>query len=180
MWKAMKRFFIRRKQVILYFLFGAFISACALFACYLTLRLGVYVLHDEKGEPTALLDVLGSTVQWLVVLLMTFFTNRKWVFTQAEHGVRAGWRQFGVYTLSRVFTYVLEVVLNLALIAVLEALHYHAPTFPLFGRAVAVSARLWAKLISAAIVVITNYVISNRLVFRKKRNKEEKIKALEK
>jgi len=162
----------RNKQIALYLLFGSVTTVCALLACYLTLRVGVRFFHEEDGSPTAFLDILGSTSQWIVGLLMAFFTNRKWVFTQAEHGQRAGWKQLGVFTGSRVITYFLEVGLNLGLIALLEALHFHAPSFPLFGQEIAISARLWAKLISSAIIVVINYFISKLFVFREKKAPE--------
>ena len=39
----------------------------------------------------------------------------------------------------------------------------------LFGRELEITARLWAKLISAVVVVIMNYFISKWFVFRQKK-----------
>ena len=168
--EKLKRFIIRKKQLLLYLLFGVLTSVCSLLACYLTLKFGVLVFHDEKGEPTAFLDILGSTTQWIVGVLIAFITNKRWVFVDAEHGGRATAKQFGAFAGARVVTYFLEVVLNLALIAVLEFLHYRTPTFPLFGKEIAISARVWAKAFAAVAVVIANYFISKLFIFRKKRN----------
>lgn len=167
--EKLKNLIIRKKQVILYLLFGVITSVCSLLACYLTLKFGVLILHDEKGEPTALLDVLGSTTQWIVGVIVAFLTNKRWVFTEAEQGGRATMKQFGVFAGARVATYFLEVVLNLALIALLEFLHYRAPSFPLFGQQIALSARFWAKAIAAVVIVVANYFISKLIVFRKKK-----------
>ena len=122
-----------------------------------------------------MLDVLGSTTQWIVGVVGAFLTNKRWVFTEAEHGGRAAVKQFGIFAGARVATYFLEVVLNLVLIALLEQLHLHASTFPLLGQRIALSARFWAKAISATVIVVTNYFISKLVVFRKKKTlKQEK------
>ena len=162
----------RHRQVLLYFALGSVITVCSLMACYLTLKFGTKLWHDEDGNPTAFVDVLGSTSQWLVALLLAFFTNKKWVFTKADHGVRVGIQQFGVFLGSRVVTYVLEVLLNLGLIALFEAAHYRNIGVSLFGDEIALSARLWAKLISSTTIVVANYFISKKIVFcHRERNK---------
>jgi putative flippase GtrA len=165
----------RNRQVLLYFAFGSMTTVCSLLACYLTLKFGTKLWHDEAGNPTAFLDVLGSTSQWIVALLMAFFTNKKWVFTKAEHGAREGMKQFLVFVGSRVVTYVLEVFLNLGLIALFEAAHYQDASVPLLGREVALSARLWAKLISSSAIVVINYFVSKVLVFRYREGRKEEV-----
>lgn len=166
-------FVIRKKQLILYLLFGAFTTVCSLLAWYFTLRLGVAIWHDENGDPTAFLDVLGSTSQWVVGVVSAFITNKKWVFTDADHGTKVTFKQFGIFCSSRVATYFLEAGINLAIIFLLDdLLHYHAPVFNAFHSHFELSSRIWAKLISSIVVVVTNYFISKWFVFRKKDEKE--------
>ena len=161
-----KRFVLPKRQLILYLFFGFITTVCSLLACYLTLRFGVLIFHDGDGNPTAFLDILGSTVQWVVGVLIAFITSKKWVFTEAEHGARAATKQFFVFCSSRIVTYCLEVVVNLGIIALLEnCFRYDAPVF---------SARVWAKVVSSIFVCVSNYFISKLLVFRKKNEKEEK------
>ena len=167
------RLIVQKKQVILYLLFGVVTTVCSLFACYLTLKFGVLILHDEKGEPTAFLDVLGSTTQWIVGVLVAFVTNKCWVFVEAERGVGATAKQFASFSGARVATYFLEVVLNLAFIYALEGLHYRTAILPMFGQELAISARVWAKALAAIAVVIANYFISKLFVFRRKRSEDE-------
>ena len=161
-------FFKRHKQVILYFAFGAITSVCSLGACYLTLILGVRlsVFRTEGGTPTALLDILGSTVQWIVGVAVAFATNKKWVFTSAPKGLSKAIKQLVVFSSSRVGTYFLEVLLNLGLIALLPLLIYKEPTLTVGALTIALNTRFWAKIISSVVVVITNYFISKFLVFR--------------
>ncbi len=166
--ERIKEMIRRKKQLILYLLFGAFTTVCSLLACYITLRVGVVFWHDEQGGPTAGLDILGSASQWVVGVLVAFFTNKKWVFTEAEHGIKATWKQLGVFSGSRVFTFVLEAGINLGVIALLQALHYSSPVLGLFGLEIELSERIWAKIVSSVVVVVTNYYISKLFVFRKK------------
>ncbi|MBE6546103.1 MAG: GtrA family protein [Ruminococcaceae bacterium] len=169
--ERIKEMIRRRKQLILYLLFGAVTTVCSLLACYITLRVGVVFWHDEQGDPTAGLDILGSASQWVVGVLVAFVTNKKWVFTDAEHGRKATWKQLGTFSGSRVFTFVLEAGINLGVIALLEALHYPSPAFDLFGVSFELSERIWAKVVSSVVVVFTNYYISKLFVFRKKDEK---------
>ena len=164
----LKELYKKYKEIILYLFFGFVTTVVSLAACWATLKIGVIFLHDEAGEPTELLDVLGSTVQWVVGVLVAFFTNKKWVFTDAEKGKAAGLKQFFTFCGSRVGTYFLEVVINLGVIALFEALGYRAPTLNLIIFSLVLSARLWAKVVSSIVVVISNYFISKLLVFKKK------------
>ena len=157
----------------MYLVFGVITTVVSLAACFATLKVGVAFLHDEQGEPTELLDIIGSTVQWISGVLVAFFTNKFWVFKGAEHGARASLRQFGVFCSSRVGTYFLEVAINLAGIAAFDFFGYKAILISIFGLDVDLTSRFWAKVISSILVVISNYYISKLLVFKKKRGKDE-------
>lgn len=160
----------KHKQVILYLAFGVITTVCSLGSCFLTLRWGVRIWHDEAGEPTAFLDVLASTIQWVVGVIVSFLTNKKFVFTEADHGLHVSVRQFTTFAGSRIMTYFLEVGANLGIIALLELFGYR--TWILLG--MSLTTRFWAKAVSSAVVVITNYYISKLLVFRKKDREREK------
>ncbi len=163
-----KEFYRKHKEIILYLLFGAVTTVVSLTACFLTLKLGVLFIHDENGNPTELLDVLGSTVQWVSGVTVAFITNKIWVFTQAEKGASSTAKQLFKFAGGRVVTYFLEVAVNLGAIALFEGLGYNA--FMLIG--ISVTARLWAKLISSFCVVVANYFISKLIVFRNKNRQE--------
>ena len=168
----LKGFYSKHKEIINYFVFGVITTVASLAAWYLTMHVGVIFLHDEAGEPTTLLDAIGSTVQWVVGVAVAFVTNKKFVFVDAEKGVRVTIRQLVAFTGSRVLTYFMELFMNIGMIWVFEICGYRA--FHLFG--FEVTDRIWAKLITAVFVVLTNYVISKLFVFRKKKEKKvEKI-----
>jgi putative flippase GtrA len=163
----------RKKQLILYLGFGVITTVVSLLAWYLTLKFGVLIWHDEAGEPTAFLDILGSTTQWISGVLVAFVTNKLWVFTEADRGIRVTLRQLAVFSGSRVLTYFLEVGINLGGIALLELLG--CPSFELhvLFADFTVDARLWAKVISSVVIVFSNYFISKLFVFRKKKTQEK-------
>ena len=156
------------KEIILYLTFGVVTTVVSLGVCFVTLKVGVIYIHDAEGNPTELLDVIGSTTQWVSGVLVAFFTNRIFVFRDAERGFRAGCKQLAVFSGSRVGTYFLEVFLNLGLIALFGALGYKAVTLNLLGLSLPITDRFLAKCVGAVLVVITNYFISKLLVFKKK------------
>lgn len=168
--KTTKESFVtRHKQLILYFTFGIITTVCSLLTCYLTLKLGILIpfFRGQDGEPTELLDIFGSTTQWISGVLVAFFTNKKWVFTDAPKGRAAGLRQFWIFSLSRVGTYVLEAVMNLATIQIFELCAYSTIVLAVGAVSINLTSRLWAKLITSVAVVIANYFLSKLIVFKK-------------
>ena len=166
----------RHRQMLLYFSFGIVTTICSLAACYLTLLYGVRlsIFRDSAGEPNSLLDIAGSTAQWTVGVIMAFLTNKKWVFTNAPKGLSASAMQFGIFALSRVGTYFLEVGINLCLIELFSMMHYSTQSLSFGILSVSFSSRLWAKMISSVFVVIVNYFISKLIVFRKRNDIRKK------
>ena len=163
--KKLKDFYLKHKEIINYLIFGVITTVASLGAWYATMKIGVFFLFDEEGEPTVLLDAIGSTVQWVVGVAVAFITNKKFVFVDAEKGVWVTVRQLMAFTGSRVLTYFLELFMNIGMIWVFETLGYK--TFELFG--FDVTERIWAKVITAVIVVVTNYVVSKLFVFKRKK-----------
>ena len=169
--KNFKHLYIKHKEIILYLAFGLITTVVSLLACFATLKIGVVFLHDENGEPTELLDILGSTMQWISGVLVAFVTNKKWVFTNAERGAKQTVKQLLSFSGSRVVTYFVEVVVNLGVIALLELVGYKTITLPLVIISIPLTSRIWAKGVSSVIVVISNYFISKLIVFRNKDTK---------
>ncbi len=159
-----KAFYDKHKEIILYLAFGMITTVISLGACYATLKIGVIFIHDENGEPTELLDILGSTTQWISGVVVAFFTNKKWVFKSAHEGTQSTWRQLSIFAGGRVMTYFVEVFVNLVTIFALDSLGYRA--FALLG--IFITSRVWAKLLSSVIIVVSNYFISKLVVFKKR------------
>ena len=166
-----KALIARHKQFILYAFFGIFTTVGSLACCYLTLKLGVLIpaLRDQNGEPTEILDIIGSTTQWVSGVLIAFFSNKKWVFTEAPKGRAAGIRQFLTFSTTRVGTFVFEVIMNLFTIWLFEVCGYRTLLVDVGFAVVKITSRIWSKVITSIGVIIANYFLSKLVVFRKEK-----------
>lgn len=168
--ERLKELYGKYREIISYLFFGVVTTVVSLGAWYLTMKVGVLFLSDGNGQPTTLLDAVGSTVQWVVGVAVAFVTNKLFVFTDAEKGIRKTAGQLATFTASRVMTYFMEMGLNIASIWAFQTLGYKA--FEVFG--FNVDERIWAKVITSVAVTVANYVISKLLVFRKEKKAKEK------
>ena len=166
----LKELYGKHREIISYLFFGVVTTVVSLGAWYLTMKVGVLFLNDGNGEPTTLLDAIGSTVQWVVGVAVAFVTNKIFVFTDAEKGFSKTVKQLATFTASRVMTYFMEMGMNIASIWAFQTLGYKA--FEVFG--FNVDERIWAKAITAVAVTVANYVISKLLVFKKEKRVKEK------
>jgi putative flippase GtrA len=161
----------RRREVTLYLLFGILTSVLAFLTYLAVFGIAEHWLHISMEDKTTLAYtvtyVTAQALQWLVALLSAFYTNRKWVFTEADHGKGTLWHQLWLFSGSRVFTFLLDLAATYGLIHLL-ALWLTPDNAPvLLG--VKLDAELWAKVIVSAVVIATNYYLSKLLVFKKKR-----------
>lgn len=160
-----------RREVMLYLLFGILTSVLAFLTYLAVFGIAEHWLHISMEDKTAfaytMTYVTAQALQWLVALLTCFYTNRKWVFTEADHGKGTLWHQLWLFAGSRVFTFLLDLAATYGLIHLL-ALWLTPDSAPaLLG--VKLDAELWAKVIVSAVVIATNYYLSKLLVFKKKR-----------
>ena len=175
MTKKLKDQYEKHKLVIKYLTFGFITTVVSLLICYITVKSAALVWHDEKGDPTQIADILGSVTQWVSGVLVAFFTNKLWVFTQAEHGAKATLRQLALFSGARVGTFFVEAIVNLGIIWLLDdIIGINAPVIPLGSFDFELGSRIWAKIVSSVIVVVANYYISKLVVFKKKNDAGEK------
>lgn len=165
----LKAFYIKHKEFILYFLFGIVTTVASFGAWALVMIPGGMIWNNESGEPPWALSVAGSTVQWVVGVLVAFVTNKKWVFDSAHTGWRVTLRQLAAFSGSRLLTYFIELFLNIGLIELAKILPFEFLSFVIFEMTVGV---LLAKVITTVVIVLLNYVFSKLLVFRKKKSKK--------
>ena len=159
-----------RREVILYFAFGIGTTVLAFLTYLAVFGVAEHWLHISMADKTApaytVTYVTAQLLQWLVALLSAFYTNRKWVFTEADHGKGTLWHQLWLFAGSRVATFFLDLGATYGFIHLLD-LWIDPDTAPaILG--IKLDAELWAKVIVSILVVIANYVISKLLVFRKK------------
>ena len=104
--------------------------------------------------------LFGNILDNVICILFAYWTNRTFVFKSQNTG-KAAWAEFGQFVSCRIATMVMDQVIIWAGVSLLG---------PHVGFAVA-NAKLWAmgvKLFSQVIVILSNYVFSKVLIFKKK------------
>ncbi len=160
----MKKLFEKYRELIVYIIVGLMTTAVAY-----GIRLGIIygfapILGIDLETEGAVLRTVAVSVGWVAGVIFAFFTNKAWVFQDKVSGTRAVLLQFGEFTLSRVFTYFVELGLGVGIPPLLGVLGYKPFTFIL-----TIDADLIATGISVVLVTVLNYILSKLLVFRKKK-----------
>lgn len=163
----------KHKEIIMYLVFGVLTTFVG-WAVYFGVMLAGKAALDIPSEVTSggkyfALYTAAQVIQWVAAVLFAYFTNRKWVFTDADKNAPM-LRQLGVFAAGRVATFGLDYVVTyfgtLALAALLPSLN-----------AVAFVGREWnlneigAKVVAAVIVIVGNYIFSKLFVFKKRNEK---------
>ncbi|MBQ4141492.1 MAG: GtrA family protein [Clostridia bacterium] len=164
----MKELFKKYREIIVYIIVGLMTTVVAY-----GIRLGtIYgfapifsIDLSEGGGKAAVLRAIATSLGWVAGVIFAFFTNKSWVFQDKVSGKRAVLIQFGEFTLSRLFTYFVEVGLGVGVPALLNALGYKP-----FTIIITFDADLIAMGISVVLVTILNYILSKLLVFKKKQS----------
>lgn len=164
----MKELFKKYREIIVYIIVGLMTTVVSY-----GIRLGIVygfapvfsIDLSADGGSAAVLRTVAVSIGWVAGVIFAFFTNKSWVFQDKVSGRRAVLVQFGEFTLSRVFTYFVELGLGVGVPALLNALGYKPFTFIL-----EIDADLIATGVSVVLVTVLNYILSKLLVFRKKKN----------
>ncbi|MBP5230230.1 MAG: GtrA family protein [Clostridia bacterium] len=127
-------------------------------------------LAEVSSGPYLATYFTAQVLQWVTAVLVAFSTNRKWVFTKADRSKGTFWPQLFKFSLTRLGTFILDLIMTYLLVLLLNVILKGAEfNFELFRREWAINAELIAKLLSSIIVVILNYFISKGIVFKKKK-----------
>ena len=167
-----KEFCRKHREVLLYLVFGGLttlVGWVVYFSILWSWRAVFDLASDDTGSRLYLIGyTVAQVVQWIAAVLFAFFTNRKWVFTDADRSVPMV-RQLATFSAGRLATFFVDYVVTyfgaLGLTLAFPAL-VHAT---LFG----VSMNLCdiiAKVVAAVIVIICNYIFSKLLVFKNKKS----------
>lgn len=160
------------REVLMYLLFGVLTTLVG-WIVYFAIMIGGRILLDLPQEDTAsgayfALYTAAQLIQWVCAVLFAFFTNRKWVFTDADRSKNV-LLQLLTFSGGRVVTLVLDYAITLfggmLLVRLLPALNSVA----LGGFELNVN-EIFAKIVAAVVVIIGNYFFSKFLVFKGKRN----------
>lgn len=161
--------FLGRHQIIRYLFFGIGTTVVGWVVYFGILNAGRALLgipvDDTFGAAYFSIYTAAQVLQWIASVLVAFFTNKKWVFTDADM-TRSTTKQLSIFACGRLFTFFLDYAITyfgaLALSLLLPALNSVA----LFGAEININ-EIAAKLTAAVLVIIGNYIFSKILVFKK-------------
>ena len=141
--EKIKALCVKYREIIVYILVGGMTTLVSWGCKFL---FGA-IFYPGVTLPTVAQNTVLSIVENVSGILFAYFPNRKWVFQSKDPNIG---REFLGFVGSRLGTWGLSYVLNLLLVNVLH-IDYRVTT-----------------ILVAVVVVISNYVISKFLVFRKK------------
>lgn len=174
----LKNFYITHKEIVLYLVFGVLTTLVGWAVYFSILLFGKSALgiapEQIGGSKYFALYSAAQVIQWIAAVLFAFFTNRRWVFCDADKEKNV-LTQLSVFAAGRLATFGLDyLVTYFGAIALSLAL----PTLDsasLLGMTLNLN-EIGAKIVAAVIVIIGNYFFSKLLVFRKKGEELEKEK----
>ena len=169
----MKQLFNKYREIILYLVFGVLTTVVG-FGTYFLIMAGAEHLLDLPMEDETSLTYLtvyvtAQVIQWVAAVLFAFFTNRKWVFTEADRSEGTFWRQLVLFAGSRVASFLLDLGVTYGCTLLLALWIATPPT--VLG--IELTPGIIAKLVAAVLVIIANYVLSKLIVFRKAKSETE-------
>lgn len=165
-----KELFGKYREIILYLVFGVLTTAVGWAVYFALLWLWRAVFSIPADDTTSAIYFAGYTVaqvtQWVAAVLFAFFTNRAWVFTDAEKNVSVP-LQLGKFAAGRVATFGIDYVVTFfggwllsSFIPALTAVSFIGREWNL--------AEIGAKVVAAVIVIVCNYIFSKIFVFKNK------------
>ena len=159
------------REVVTYLIFGVLTTFVG-WAVYFAIMIGGRAIFAIPNDDTTsgayfALYTAAQLIQWVCAVLFAFFTNRKWVFTDADKN-RKILPQLIAFSGGRVITLGLDYVITLfggmALVALLPALN----SVTLIGITLNLN-EVFAKVVAAVVVIVCNYIFSKLFVFKKKK-----------
>lgn len=169
--EKIKTLWTKHREVLMYLIFGVMTTVVGWSVYYAVLLGGRAIFEIPAGETTSaryfVLYTVAQIIQWVCAVLFAFFTNRAWVFTDADKSTSL-WKQLVPFAGGRVVTLGLDYVITIGLTLGLGALIPAWTSAQMFGKTVNLC-ELASKLVAAVVVIICNYVISKLFVFKKKK-----------
>ena len=134
---------IKHREILVYLIVGVMTTVVAWTAKFLW----NFIFYAGTAHPTPVQTTILTIVEFFAGVAFAYPTNRKWVFQSTNPNI---FKEAAGFIASRLATFGLQMLLNLLLINVLNMNFY------------------LATVLISVVVVISNYVFSKLLVFRKK------------
>lgn len=172
----LKKIYEKHGQLIRYLIFGLFTMLVSFGVFYATIYIATHLFGAlEQGKDSGRYlawNIAANILKWCSGVLVAFYTNKKWVFTDADRDVSTA-KQLLVFAEGRVLT----LVMAMALQYLLELLFAKIIVCDLtvFGMtfSAAIIGTTVALVIYSVIEVIANYFFSKLFVFRKKKDRDQ-------
>lgn len=100
-------------------------------------------------------EVVANTIDWVICVIFTFFTNKLFVFRSKSGSFKAFCKEFAEFVAARLFTLVLE---NIIIWIGCDLMGYDKGL-----------GQLVVKLIGQFVVIVTNYFLSKFWIFKNKK-----------
>jgi putative flippase GtrA len=169
--QKIKTFCTNHREMVMYLIFG-FLTTVVGWSVYYVILLGGRAIFDFPVEETTsaryfALYTTAQVLQWICAGLFAFFTNRAWVFTDADKSVSV-WKQLIPFAGGRLVTFGLDYVITFGLALALCALIPSWTAVVLLGKTFNLC-EIGSKLVAAVVVIVSNYIMSKLFVFKKKK-----------
>ena len=164
-----KELYNKNREIILYILFGVMTTLVGWSVKFTVLgiwKIAFRIPADDVSSSTYLIGFyLAMILHWVAAVLFAFFTNRKWVFTEADKSTPVI-VQLGKFAGGRVVTFLIELFGNaLALSAIGKLIPVMTTIVFLWWNL----AEIVVTVCLAVVVLIGNYIFSKMFVFKNKK-----------
>ena len=171
MTQKIKALWAKHREVLMYLIFG-FLTTVVGWGMYYVILFGGRAIFCIPAEETTsarylALYTAAQLIQWVCAGLFAFFTNRAWVFTEADKSTPL-WKQLLPFAGGRVITLGLDYVITIGLTLVLGMLIPAWTAAELFGKTVNLC-EIASKFVASIAIIICNYIISKLFVFKNKK-----------
>ena len=93
--------------------------------------------------------VVSNVISWIMAVIFMFITNRKYVFKSEKRGKKEVTKEVVMFFLARIFTLLLETG---CILLIANVMHF---------------SDLFAKIVGQFVVIVTNYILSKFIIFKK-------------
>lgn len=164
----MKKTFEKYREIITYLFFGVLTTLVGWLVYFAVLWVWKASFSLPTNDNSSVLYVVGYTaaqlIQWIAAVLFAFFTNRRYVFTNADKSENTA-IQLAKFSCGRVITFFVDYFVTLFAALGLAAAFPVLTSVALFGKEWNLT-EVGAKLAAAIIVIVCNYVFSKIFVFK--------------
>ena len=144
MTERIKALCIKHREILVYLVVGVMTTIVAWAAKFLW----NFIFYAGTAHPNPVQTTILTIVEFVAGVAFAYPTNRKWVFRSTNPNIL---KEAAGFVASRLATFAIQMLLNLLLINVLNINFYVA------------------TVLISVVVVVSNYVFSKLLVFRKKK-----------